>query len=53
MNAFIQFAIALTVGVLGYRVMPEGPWYRQLGAGALLAISTQLAQRWIKNETRR
>lgn len=40
----LLYVLALAVGVLAWRVMPDGPWYRELGGGFLLLLCAELCE---------
>lgn len=42
MADFVRWCASIALTVVGYSVMPAGPWYRQVGAAMLIIISTRI-----------
>lgn len=42
----MKLALGLVVGMLAYDVMPDGPWYREIGAFALASYATSTIREW-------
>lgn len=38
----LRFVVAFVVAVAAFAVMPDGPWYRQIGAALLVLLSDRI-----------